>query len=64
MDRSLVSARSESPSPNYLVHVCRNDDGLCAVHDLEAHLRAVGGMAQCVIARRGLRWAETDVRRE
>lgn len=29
----------------YLAHVCRNDDGSFAIHDLEAHLRAVGDLA-------------------
>lgn len=26
-----------------LAHVRRNDDGSCAIHELEEHLRAVGG---------------------
>ncbi|MDI3463227.1 MAG: hypothetical protein OJF50_002048 [Nitrospira sp.] len=34
----------------YLAHVRRKDDGSCATHDIEQHLRAVGGMVQCVIA--------------
>lgn len=29
----------------YLAHVCRNDDGSFAIHDLEEHLRAVGDLA-------------------
>lgn len=29
----------------YLAHVRRNEDGSCAIHDLEEHLRAVGDLA-------------------
>lgn len=33
-----------SPKPN-LAHVRGNEDGSCAIHDLEEHLRAVGDLA-------------------
>jgi len=45
MDHGSVSDQSGSPSPNYLAHVRRNDDGSFAIHDLEDHLRAVGDLA-------------------
>lgn len=45
MGHGSVSDRSGSPSPNYLAHVLRNDDGSFAIHDLEDHLRAVGDLA-------------------
>jgi hypothetical protein len=35
-----------------LAHVRRNEDGSFAIHELEEHVRAVGGMAQCEIATR------------
>jgi hypothetical protein len=49
-----VRDRCRKPS---LAHVRRNDDRSFAVHGLEAHLRAVGGMARCVIAKWGPQWA-------
>ncbi|OQW34293.1 MAG: hypothetical protein A4E19_02195 [Nitrospira sp. SG-bin1] len=36
----------------YFAHVRRNEDGSCAIHRLEDHVRVVGGMTQCAIARR------------
>lgn len=45
MDHGSVSDRSGSPSPNYLAHVRRNEDGSFAIHHLEEHLRAVGNLA-------------------
>jgi hypothetical protein len=30
------------PATPALAHVRRNDDGLCAIHPLEDHVRAVG----------------------
>lgn len=44
MDHGSVSDQSGSPSPNYLAHVRRNDDGPCAIHHLEKHVRAVGDL--------------------
>lgn len=46
MDHGSVSDRSESPSPNYLARVCRNNNGASAIHHLEEHLRAVADRAE------------------
>ena len=32
---------------DYLAHVRRNDDGSFVIHDLEEHVRAVGGGVEC-----------------
>jgi len=40
MDHDPVSDRSGFPSPSYLAHVRRNDDGSFAIHHLDEHLRA------------------------
>lgn len=39
-DQTTVAEASVKPS---LAHVRRNDDGSFAIHELEDHLRAVGG---------------------
>ncbi|TKB82649.1 MAG: hypothetical protein E8D44_11520 [Nitrospira sp.] len=43
MEQGCASDRSHIPATNYLAHVRRKADGSFAIHDLEEHLRAVGG---------------------
>jgi hypothetical protein len=39
---------------NRLFNTSGDLDGSCTIHDLENHVRASGGMAACVMAKRGL----------
>lgn len=47
----VMNRLAEEKRKPALAYVRRNDDGSCAIHGLEDHVRAVGGMIQCVIAR-------------
>lgn len=41
-----ATGTSGQPRHRYLAHVRQYEDGSCAIHDLEEHLRAVGDLAE------------------